>query len=77
MGYIRDEKALKAVGRRIRYLREKAGYSQEVFANMCDMEPSQINRIELGKINTSVSVLFRIAETLNLKPSKLLEVDNF
>jgi len=38
------------------------------------MELSQINRIELGKVNTSVSVLFRIAEVLKIKPSKLLDV---
>jgi transcriptional regulator with XRE-family HTH domain len=77
VSYIRDEKALKAVGLQIRKLREKAGYSQQEFSNLCDMELSQINRIELGKINTSVSVLFKIAEILKLKPSKLLDVDDY
>jgi len=76
MGYIRNVKALKAVGMNIRRLREKAGYSQQEFANMCDMELSQTNRIELGKLNTSVSVLFKIAEVLKVKPSKLLDVDD-
>jgi len=75
MGYIRNEKALKSVGKQVRKLREKAGYAQQEFADMCDMELSQINRIELGKVNTSVSVLFRIAEVLKIKPSKLLDVD--
>ena len=75
MGYIRDEKALKTVGLQIRKLREKAGYSQQEFADMCEMELSQINRIELGKVNTSISVLFKIAEILELKPSKLLDVE--
>jgi len=75
MGYIRDEKALKAVGLQIRKLRVKADYSQQEFADLCEVELSQINRIELGKVNTSVSVLFRIAEVLKVKPSKLLDVD--
>ncbi len=75
MGYIRDEKALKAVGLQIRKLRIRAGYSQQEFADLCEVELSQINRIELGKVNTSISVLFRIAEVLKLKPTKLLDVD--
>jgi transcriptional regulator with XRE-family HTH domain len=74
MGYIRNEKVLKAVGLKIRQLREKAGHKQEDFAMMCKMELSQINRIELGKINTSISVIFKIAEVLNVKPGTLLDV---
>jgi transcriptional regulator with XRE-family HTH domain len=74
MGYIRNQKALNAVGLNIRKFREKAGYSQQEFADLCDMELSQINRIELGKVNTSVSVLFRIADVLEIKPSKLLDI---
>lgn len=75
MGYIRNQKALKSVGLRIRKLREKEGYSQQEFADLCDMELSQINRIELGKVNTSISVLFKLAEILKIPASKLLEVE--
>lgn len=75
MAYIRNDKALKAVGAQVRKLREKAGYSQQEFAYKCDMDLSQINRVELGKVNTSLSVIFKIAEVLEVKPSKLLEVD--
>ncbi len=77
MAQIRDEAILKTVGLHIRKLREKAGYSQQELADLCDMELSQINRIELGKINTSVGVLFRIASILNIKPSKLLDIEGF
>ena len=75
MGYIRNEKVLRAVGMNIRKLREKSGFFQQEFADLCDMELSQINRIELGEINTSVSVLFIIAEVSKIKPSKLLDID--
>ena len=74
MAYIRNEKALKAVGLQIRRLREEAGHSQQDFAYMCGMELSQINRIELGKINTSISVSIKIAEVLKVSPSKIMEV---
>lgn len=75
MSYIRDERVLQAVGLQIRKLRKKMGYSQQEFADLCDMELSQVNRIELGKINTTVSVIFRMAEVLKLKPSKLMDID--
>lgn len=74
VGYIRDETVLIKVGAKIRELRLKSGYSQQEFADLCDMELSQINRIELGKINTSVSVLFKLAEVLEISPAKFLEI---
>jgi transcriptional regulator with XRE-family HTH domain len=74
---LRNSKILKAVGKQIRIQRRKKGVSQQEFADMCDMELSQINRIELGKVNTTVSTLFRIAEVLEIKASKLLDVDEF
>lgn len=77
MGYIRNEKALILVGKNIKRLRELKGYSQREFADICNMESSQIGRIELGKINTSVSVLFKIAEVLQIKPSELLDVEGY
>ena len=69
----RDTEVILKLGQRIRELRIKKGYSQEHFANLCDIELSQINRIELGKINTSVSHLFLIAKILEIKPSVLVD----
>ena len=40
------------------------------------MESSQIGRIELGNINTSISVLFKIAEVLQINPSILLDIED-
>jgi transcriptional regulator with XRE-family HTH domain len=37
-----------------------------------DMDYSQINRMELGKINFSVSYLLLIAKALEVSPKKLL-----
>ena len=76
MGYIRNEKALILVGKKIKKLRIIRGYSQREFADICNMESSQIGRIELGKINTSISVLFKIAEVLQINPSILLDIED-
>ncbi|MFM2439555.1 MAG: hypothetical protein RLZ16_553, partial [Bacteroidota bacterium] len=37
-----------------------------------DKDYSQINRLELGKINFSVSYLYLIANALEVKPSDLI-----
>ena len=76
MGYIRNEKALILVVKKITKLRIIRGYSQREFADICNMESSQIGRIELGKINTSISVLFKIAEVLQINPSILLDIED-
>lgn len=46
--------------------------SQENLAFECGLEYSQINRIELGKINTSISHLFLIAKALKVTPQELI-----
>lgn len=74
MGYIRNSEILKKVGAKIREARLNKGYAQQELADLCDLELSQINRIELGKINTSVSVLFIIGEVLEVSPSVFLEI---
>jgi transcriptional regulator with XRE-family HTH domain len=62
----RNDELLRAIGSRIRGLRVAAGLSQQKFADLCELELSQVNRIELGKINTSISHLFLIAQNLNV-----------
>jgi len=67
------EEALKLIGERIRTIRKEKKLSQEELANLCDIELSQINRIELGKINTSISHLLLIAKTLEVPPEDLIK----
>jgi transcriptional regulator with XRE-family HTH domain len=68
----RHNEIIKKLGQTIRELRIQKGLSQEQFAYLCELELSQINRIELGKINTSVSHLFLLAQKLNVKPADLV-----
>lgn len=46
--------------------------SQESLANECEVDYSQINRMELGKVNFSISYLYKIAEVLQVNPKDLL-----
>jgi transcriptional regulator with XRE-family HTH domain len=70
--YYKDDEALKSIGDKIRELRIGKEISQETLANECDLDYSQVNRMELGKVNFSISNLYRIARALNVDPKELL-----
>ena len=70
--YYKDEEALKQVGAKIREIGTLNQISQETLANECDIDYSQVNRMELGKVNFSISYLYRIAKALNVDPAELL-----
>ena len=62
-------------GLRVKELRLQKGFSQEQLAWETGLEFSQINRIENGKINTSISNIFIIAAALGVKPIELLNFE--
>ncbi len=71
--YYRDDAFLKVIGERVRELRTARGMTQMDLAFKCrDKDYSQINRVELGKVNFSVSYLALISEALDVTPQDLL-----
>jgi transcriptional regulator with XRE-family HTH domain len=55
------------LGNRIRQIREAKNISQTELGNLCDIERSNMNRIEAGNTNPTAFTLYKIA--LNLKVS--------
>lgn len=71
--YYRNDAFLKQIGERVRELRLQKGLTQMELAFKCnDKDYSQINRVELGKVNFSVSYLSLISEALGVTPQELL-----
>jgi transcriptional regulator with XRE-family HTH domain len=71
--YFRDDNFLQAIGAKVRELRLSRGLTQMDLAFKCgDKDYSQINRLELGKVNFSVSYLALIADALKISPKDLL-----
>ncbi len=62
----------KALGNRIRQIREEKNISQTDLGNMCNIERSNMNRIEAGNTNPSSYLLYQIAEKLGVEASELL-----
>lgn len=71
--YYRDDDFLRKIGENVRALRLSQGLTQMELAFACgDIDYSQINRIELGKVNFSVSYLSLLASVLKVEPKDLL-----
>ncbi len=66
MALSKDEVS-KIVGSKIRTLRHARNLSIEKVALDAGMEYTQLSRIELGKINTSVYHIYKISGSLDIK----------
>ncbi len=75
MKYLWNEKVIKALGRRIRAIRKAKKMSMETLAYTAGIEYSQLSRIEMGQINTSVSHVAVIAKILEVPITTLFEFD--
>lgn len=60
------EEVCKHVGTKIREARENKGLTIENFANESGIDYTQISRIELGKINTSIYQIYKIMKRLEV-----------
>jgi transcriptional regulator with XRE-family HTH domain len=70
--YYRDEQLLAFIGGKIKEIRLSKDISIEVLAKECKVGNSQISRMEHGKVNFSMSMLYMIAQVLKVDPRDLL-----
>ena len=60
---------LVAFGHLVRKLRKEKGYSQEAFADLCDIDRSYMGGVERGERNLALLNIERIVAALEIKPS--------
>jgi transcriptional regulator with XRE-family HTH domain len=63
----------RALGKRCKALRLQKGLSQTVLSYEADLDRSTIIRIETGKIDPSLDLLFVLAKALGVHPKELLD----
>ena len=70
-----DKEFIQKLGMSIRKARIKKGITMEELAFTCDVEYSQISRIERGLINTSVNTIHLLAQALDVEAKELFDFE--
>jgi transcriptional regulator with XRE-family HTH domain len=63
----------RALGARVRQMREKEGWSQEEFAHRCGIQRSYMGVVERGEYNFTLKTVYKLAKGLDTSVSKLLK----
>ena len=69
---MRERELAKAFGRVLRSAREKRGLSQEQLALNCEIDRTYVSLLERGLRQPTITVVFRLAAALGVRPSALL-----
>ena len=64
------------LGKKVKRLRKLRGYTQEKFAEMIDITPRNLNRIESGENFVTSETLDKILNTLNVSADILFSFDH-
>lgn len=67
-----SDETLQAIGGEIRRRREMAGLSMDELAQRAELHKNYINKLELGLVDFSISVLWSIAAALGCEVGNLL-----
>lgn len=70
-----NTKILENLGKMLRTLRKEKGYTQEFLAEKIGVHPTYIGKLENGKSNLSVMLLFKLSRALDTNLSKVFEFD--
>ncbi|RUR70986.1 helix-turn-helix domain-containing protein [Variovorax guangxiensis] len=65
--------ALTAFGEAVRRQRKALGYSQEAFADACEIDRSYMGGVERGERNLAMINIMRIIETLGMRPADFFQ----
>jgi len=63
----------RAIGKRIRELRLKRGWSQEEFADICGIHRGAHGQVERGEKDVAISTLRKISKGFDMNVSALLK----
>ena len=70
-----DDQGIKAFAIQLKKVRLREGYTQNQLAFESGLTLSQIARIETARINPTLSTIFVLARTLNVRLSDLFDFD--
>lgn len=69
----RNEALFQKFGEQVSAFRKKKGFTVEELAAAAGLEPTQVQKIEAGKLNFHLSTIVALAEALGISPAELLK----
>ncbi|MFB9841097.1 helix-turn-helix domain-containing protein [Mucilaginibacter ginsenosidivorans] len=72
----RNDVAIQTVARNMRKYRLQKNLTMTALANIIGVDYSQISRMERGKVNANISIIFDIAAVLEISPMLLVEQEH-
>jgi len=70
---VQREELQRRLGKRIRELRLKRGWTQDVFADKSGFHRAQVGAFERGELNVTLASLLLLAQTLKIKVADLFK----
>ena len=68
-----EDKFIVSLGNNIATIRKQKKISQKKLAEVCDIEPPNMRRIEAGKTNPTIRTLLKISGALQIDIKRLLD----
>ena len=68
-------KILDKLGKRLKEIRLSEGLTQEALAEKVGIHPTYVGKLEAGKSNLSVKLLFKISRALNVNLAQVFDFD--
>ena len=72
IGIMTDTEYIKRLGLNIKRIRQEKGITQVELGYMCNFEKSNMQRIEAGKTNPTIKTLLKIAKSLKVSLTELI-----
>ena len=69
----RNQHALTILAANVRRYRIEKKLTIEALAHLANLEYAQLSKLERGLLNTNISILFDLAQALEIAPGLLLE----
>ncbi len=70
-----NTKILENLGRNLNKYRKECNLTQEQLAEKVGIHPTYVGKLEAGKNNPSVKILFKISRALKIKLSNVFDFD--
>ena len=70
-----NTKFLKNLGLSLKNIRKQRGYTQENIAEIVNIHPTYVGKIESGKANLSTMMLYKISKALKVNLPEIFSFD--